>query len=203
MPVFNLSEDNINRLREKFYEFQNSREKIHKLIKNYVADYRQFEGSAEDRKEFLEEKYSKLAPSLSHLVMFEDSEIYFHVQDIMAILGRTQPAISITISKLEKSEGYGAKLLALRKPFKSANNNKIFIYKQEIFDLIIDKYEEEYLLRFSQPRRGSSEAAPDFNEVKKFWDYLKEFENYKNSHAIINNKENKIELPDIPAMKIR
>ena len=199
MPVFNLSEDNIKRLREKFYEFQDSRAKIHKLIKNYVADYRQFTGSQEDRKEFLEDKYSQATPGLTHLIMSDEAEIYFHVQDIATILGRTQPAISITLSKIERSD-YMARLLALRKPVKSANNNTIFVYKQEIFDLIIDKYEEEYLLRFSNPRRGSQDNAPDINEVKKFWNYLKQLENYKNSTAI---QEHKIEFPDIPPMRLR
>lgn len=203
MPVFNLSEDNIKRLREKFREFQEARTKIHKLILNYVADYGQFKGTPEDKKEFLENKYGKLTPGMTHLAVFDGSEIYFHVQDIAIILGRTQPAISITLSKLENSPDYAARLISLRKITKSANNNKIFVYKKEIFDLIIDRYEEEYIARFSSPRRGSKDNAPDINEVRKFWNYLRQLEEHNNLSAVQNNDENKISLPDIPAMRFR
>ena len=68
MPTFKLSEDTVSRLRKKFEEFQNDRRKVHELITRYVADYRQFDGKSDDRKEFLEEKYLPQAPSLSHLV---------------------------------------------------------------------------------------------------------------------------------------
>ena len=53
MPTFKLSEDTISRLRKKFEEFQNDRRKVHELITRYVADYRQFDGKRDDRKEFL------------------------------------------------------------------------------------------------------------------------------------------------------
>ena len=133
MPTFKLSEDTISRLKNKFEEFQNARRKVHELMTRYVDDYRQFDGKRDDRKEFLEEKYSPQAPSLSHLVFDEN----------------------------ERSEEWVSRLLPLRKQTKSANGNKIFVYSEEIFDLIIDRYEEEYLLRFVEPRRGNADNAPD------------------------------------------
>ena len=186
-------------MRKKFEEFQNDRQKVHELITSYVADYRQFNGKSDDRKEFLEKKYLPQAPSLSHLV-FDEKQIYWNVNDIAIILGRTQQAISATLLNIEKSEGWISRLLPLRKLTKSANGNKIFVYSEEIFDLIIDRYEEEYLLRFSEPRRGSSDNAPDIQEVRRFWNYLKKFENHKNYVAV---QEEETILPDVPPMNLK
>ena len=165
----------------------------------YVADYRQFNGKSDDRKEFLEEKYLPQAPSLSHLV-YDENQIYWNVIDIAILLGRTQQAISSTLLNIEKSEGWVSRLLPLRKQTKSANGNKIFVYGEEIFDLIIDRYEEEYLLRFSEPRRGNVENAPDIQEVRKFWNYLKEFESHNHRLAL---KEQETTLPDVPPMNFK
>ena len=54
----------------------------------------------------------------------------------------------------------------------SANNVTITAYHEGIFDLIFDKYEEEYINRFIRPRRGSN--PPDSEEVMRFWEYLKD-----------------------------
>ena len=194
MAIFNLTDDITKRLRAKFDEFQRERSKLHELIENYTADYRQFKGSSSDRQEFLSEKYSKRAISLSHLV-FSDGEVYWHIIDIALLLGHDQSSISRVISRMEKSDGWNARLLSLRKPAKSANGNNIFIYHQEIFNLILDKYEEEYLLRFAEPRRGDINNAPDIKEVKRFWEYLK-------SSANINLNIIQ-ELPDVPPMRLR
>ncbi|MBQ7214807.1 MAG: carboxylesterase family protein [Synergistaceae bacterium] len=138
MPTFSLTEDTISRLRTKFTEFQKARKRVHALITRYVADYRQFNGTTDDRKEFLEEKYSRLAPSFSHLVA-DEKGILWNVSDIALLMGRTQQAISSTLMKLERSEGWCARLLALRQSAKSANGNKIFVYSEEIFDLLMVK----------------------------------------------------------------
>lgn len=198
MPTFNLSEDTISRLRIKFAEFQNSRKRVHALLADYVADYRQFRGKPDDRREFLERKYAPRVPDFSHLV-FDDAQIFFNVSDIAILLGRSQPAISITLSNIEKSQGWVLRLLPLRKLVKSANGNKIFVYSQEIFDLLIDRYEEEYLLRFSKPRRGNLDNAPDIEEIRKFWKYLHDIERHNEFLAL----RQQTELPDIPAMSWR
>ena len=62
---------------------------------------------------------------------------------------------------------------------KSANGNKIFVYSEEIFDLLMDRYEEEYLQRFTKPRRDNSDNAPDIEELCKFWRYLHDMERHK------------------------
>ena len=64
-------------------------------------------------------------------------------------------------------------MLALRKSSKAANGLSVFVYHRDIFDLIVDRYEEEYLRRFSEPRRGDRDNAPDIEEVRRFWQYLK------------------------------
>ena len=46
---------------------------------------------------------------------------------------------------MEREEGWCSKLLALRRTDKAANGLTIYSYSREIFDLIVDRYEEEYL----------------------------------------------------------
>ncbi|MBQ3757824.1 MAG: hypothetical protein II876_00035 [Synergistaceae bacterium] len=198
MPKFNLSEDTISRLRTKFAEFQNARKRVHALLADYVADYRQFNGNPSDRREFLERKYAPRVPDFSH-ILFDDSQIFFNVSDIAILLGRTQPAISITLSNIEKSQGWVSRLLPLHKQTKSANGNKIFVYSEGIFDLLIDKYEDEYLLRFSKPRRGNQVNAPDIEEIRKFWKYLHDIERHNEFLAL----RQQTDLPDVPAMSLK
>ena len=78
------------------------------------------------------------------------------------------------------------------------NGRTVQVYHKEIFDLLLDLYEDEYLLRFSQPRRGDNNSAPDILELRRFWQYLKDFEIF-NSHII----EQQIHLPDIPQMNLK
>ena len=198
LPTFNLSEDTVSRLRTKFAEFLNARKRVHALLADYVADYRQFYGKPDDRREFLERKYAPRVPDFSHIV-FDEAQIFFNVSDIAILLGRSQPAISITLSNIERSQGWVSRLLPLRKLVKSANGNKIFVYSEEIFDLLIDRYEDEYLLRFSKPRRGNKENAPDIEEVRKFWKYLHDIERHNELLAL----RQQTELPDIPAMTLK
>ena len=194
---FNLPDDTIAKLQSKFLQFQNSRKRVHELLLDYVADYRQFSGSHDDRKEFLEGQFSNRVPDFSHLI-FSDNQIFWHVSDIAIILGRNQSSISRTLSSIEHSEDWNFRLIAVRKPVKSANGNSISVYHQDIFDLIIDKYEEEYLLRFSSPRWGSKDNAPDFEEIKRFWNYLKDF--YNVNDFAIHNREKLFQ--DIPKMSL-
>ena len=68
MQGFNLSDYTIAKLQRKFLQFQNSRKRVHELLLDYVADYRQFIGSNDDRKEFLEGQFSNRVPDFSHLI---------------------------------------------------------------------------------------------------------------------------------------
>ncbi|MBR1603319.1 MAG: hypothetical protein IJ667_07760 [Synergistaceae bacterium] len=204
MAAFKLSEDNINRLRAKFDEFQREREKMHRLIIDYLADYRQFQGSVTERRDFMSEKYSGRAVSMSHLVYNDNlNEFYWQTFEIQLLLGRDQSTISRTILNMEKSELWRTQLLALRKQSKSPNGNKIYVYKQGIFDLILDHYEEEYLLRFAEPRRGDKDKAPDINELRRFWNYLKETVRPEADLKIKSQDSDIIELADIPPLSLK
>ena len=44
------------------------------------------------------------------------------------------------------------KLSSLRRNVKSETGIDIEVYHQDIFDLLLDYYEEEYLLKFTEPR---------------------------------------------------
>lgn len=200
MPEFNLTQDEMRRLEAKFKEFKQDRETVHELINHYIADYRQFEGNSTQRYEHLRKKYISRAPSLSHLVSL-DGSILWSVSDISIILNRHRTAIRRTLLKFEQTEGWRVKLMAIRETAKAPSGLKIQVYHQEIFDLILDLYEEEYLLRFSEPRRGDKDNAPDINEVKRFWKYLKDFDNF-NKLNLYNNKK-KIILPDVPPMRLK
>lgn len=59
---------------------------------------------------------------------------------------------------------------------KSKTGIDIEVYYQDIFDLLLDYYEEEYLLRFAEPRHGNAESTPDMNELRRFWNYLRAME---------------------------
>ena len=198
MAVFNLTDDEIARLRAKFEEFQRDRKRLHEILINYTADYRQFSGNNSERQEYLREKYTPQAPKLSHLIFGDDNEIYWSVADISIVMGRNRSSITRTLANIKKEDGWYSRLLNLRKSAKINNGLSIFVYHQDIFNLIIDHYEEEYLLRFSQPRHGSPDSATDINEVRRFWNYLKVQAELQNKIKDENFAQQ--ELPDLPPM---
>lgn len=95
---------------------------------------------------------------------------------------------------MECSEGWCSRLLALRHTDKASNGLTIHSYSREIFDLIVDRYEEEYLQRFASPRHGEPK---DIDEIRRFWHYLKQSAEAGRMN-IASLEEH--ELPDIPAM---
>ena len=194
MPDFNLTDKDIHKLQHKFILFQRERSIIHNLLKNYIADYRQFNGSMGKRYEYLRKKYLSQSPNLTHLI-FLNGNILWSVQDISIVLGRHITTIIRSINKLERSEGWCARLLSIRETTKNSNGRVVHVYEESIFDLLLDLYEDEYLLRFSQPRRGDNNSAPDILELRRFWQYLKDLHSF-NSHFIEQQKH----LPDIPPM---
>ncbi len=74
-----------------------------------------------------------------------------------------------SINKLEHSEGWCARLLSIRQTTKNQNGRVVHVYEESIFDLLLDLYEDEYLLRFSQPRRGDNNSTPDILELRRFF----------------------------------
>lgn len=170
---FNLPEETAVRLRIKFKEFQKARKKIHELLADYVVDYRRLKGTTLTRQERLREKYSRRAPKLTHLIFNGEGGIGWTASDIAIVMGRNQSSIARTLSNMQREDGWCSRLLALRKSVKSPNGNSTYIYHQDIFDLLLDRYEEEYLLRFSNPRRGNPDNALNIKEVRRFWSHLK------------------------------
>ena len=195
-PTFALSQDTIDRLHAKFSEFQYNREILSELIDDYTADYRQASGTTLVRQETLREKYSKRAPNFSHLIWNDDDNTeLWTAADIAIVLGRDKSSVTRTLAVMESSEGWCSRLLALRHTDKAANGLTIYSYSREIFDLIIDHYEEEYLQRFANPRHG---PPKDIDEVRRFWKYLKQSAE-ANRMNILSHEEH--ELPDIPPMR--
>lgn len=194
MPDFYLNDDDIHKLKHRFNLFRRERKIIHDLLESYAADYRQFSGSMGKRYEYLRKKYISQSPSLTHLMMLDDN-ILWSTQDISIILGRHITTIIRSIDKLERSEVWCVRLLSIRETTKNQNGRIVNVYRKEIFDLLLDLYEDEYLLRFSQPRRGDNNSAPDIHELRRFWQYMKDFDNF-NSHVMNQQKH----LPDIPPM---
>ncbi len=68
-----------------------------------------------------------------------------------------------------ETEGWSARLLALRRVVSRSETAPVYAYGEGIFDLIIDYYEEDYLLRFTKPRRGNPLCAEEAEEVRRFW----------------------------------
>ena len=195
MPDFNLNDEDIHKLQHKFNLFKRERKIIHNLLDNYIADYRQFNGSMSKRYEYLRKKYISQSPDLTHLI-FYDGNIKWSVYDISIVLGRHLTSIIRSIKKMENTESWCVRLLALRENVKNSNGRTIQVYQKGIFDLLLDLYEDEYLLRFSEPRRGSKDSAPDIKEVRNFWQYLKDMESFAD-YSLYSHKKS---LPDIPAM---
>ena len=188
----------MTRLRTKFSEFQSNREILSSILDDYTADYRQTDGTMLQRQELLQERYSRRAPKFSHLIWSdEDSSEYWTAADIAIVLGRDKSSVTRTLAKMERSEGWCSKLLALRHSAKAANGLTVNSYGREIFSLIIDHYEEEYLQRFSQPRHGT---AQDINEIKRFWLYMKQCEETERLSIAAKPDTEEFELPEIPPM---
>ena len=196
MKKFNLKPDTMLRLQKEFERFQEARRIVRKNIPKYIKDFQEFQGDREDRKEFLEREYLPKSPNLNSLISEgQDSKNFlWHVEDIINITGLMQSSISKILNKMKASEEWAARLLALEVETKSANNNKIFVYHEEIFDLIIDYQESKCLERFLKPRRGT---AQDPEEILRFWNYLKNAEVFGIVREVRDTPEI---LPDLPPL---
>ena len=152
-PKFNLTDDRMARLSAKFLEFQTDRRTIHALLGDYAADYRRFKGSELARQEYLRERYASRAPQLSHLVWDDEDGLYWGPADIAILLNRDRSAVSRTLAKMAADEEWhGCPCSA--ETSAGVRSTPLYAYRQEIFDLIVDYYEEDYLRRFIRPRRG-------------------------------------------------
>ncbi|MBQ7221157.1 MAG: hypothetical protein IJS28_09270 [Synergistaceae bacterium] len=172
MASFRLSNNTMLLLQKRFQEFTEARMTVHANIQAYINSYQNFTGKRSDRQAELEKEYMPRSPHMGWLIFREGKDILWQENDIAVLMGRSQASISRVLDRMEHSLGWCSRLLALSEETKSANNVTITAYHEGIFDLIFDKYEDEYLSRFIQPRRGSN--PPDAEEVMRFWEYLKE-----------------------------
>ena len=124
---------------------------------------------------YLRKKYAEQPPRLNYPICGEDG-FYWSVYNISIILGRNRSSITRTLAKMRRGEESHAKLNALCKTVKLGNGLPIRVYHQDIFDMILDQYENEYLMRFANPRHGDPNNAPDIQELHRFWEYLKSME---------------------------
>ena len=129
---------------------------------------------------YLRKKYAEQPPRLNYPICGEDG-FYWSVYNISIILGRNRSSITRTLAKMRRGEESHAKLNALCKTVKLGNGLPIRVYHQDIFDMILDQYENEYLMRFANPRHGDPNNAPDIQELHRFWEYLKSMESIQKS----------------------
>lgn len=104
----------------------------------------------------------------------------FYVRDIAILTGRDSSSTSRLLANLERSEGWYSRLVSIRHEAKSANNNTIYVYDREIFGLIMDYREHQYLERIKRA------GAVDFGEVMRLWEYLKESADYEDGVSVSN-----------------
>ena len=169
MDHFNLKKDEMERLKKKFKELQEGRQTLSVLIDEYIADYQKSlgadSGSVDSSCKKSKSKFKKL--------VFDERGIYYSTFEIAVVLGRNRSSITRTLVSMNKSKEWKDKLAPLQKNSKASNGNLITIYHEDVIGLILDHYEEEYLLRFSSPRRGDPSCAPDIQELRRFWNDLK------------------------------
>ena len=175
MERFDLEDDDIERLRTKFEDFRKKRNEVLMLLVSYISDYCALQGPQADRQRRLRKKYAGQTPRLNYPIRNEGG-FYWSVYNISVLLGRNRSSITRTLAKIKKSEEGYARLKTLRKTAKLRSGLSICVYHQDIFDLLMDQYEDEYLMRFANPRRGNPDHAPDIRELRRFWKYLKSME---------------------------
>ena len=201
LPKFNLTDDMMARLSAKFWEFQAERKTVRALMGDYAADYRRFKGSELARQEYLRERYANRAPQLSHLVWDDEDGLYWGPANIAILLNRDRSAVSRTLAKMTADEEWRARLSVLRRDFGRSASMPLYAYRQEIFDLIVDYYEEDYLQRFIKPRRGRPRNEDMAREVRRYWSHLKNAARVAPER--FREENGPAGLPDIPPMGLK
>ena len=187
MKKFAISEKDIKLLEAKFKEFQDTRNTILMSLVSYISDYQKYYDSSSNDKDksdgYLQKKYSWHTLKINYLFN-SGSGFYWSIRNIAIVLGRNRSSITRIINKMKNSYNWRERLSALHKSVKSDSGFSVDVYHQDIFDLILDYYEEGYLLRFTEHRhRGekTSQDIHDINELHRFWDYLKSMESVQKS----------------------
>ena len=200
---FALPQETAERLRQQAAIFIADREKLKRLKDEYVFNYRSFQGNSLQREEYLREEYFDKAPNLSHLLFSEDGKtFYWNLSDIAVLMGRDKSSISRTLRKMEKMQNWRSRLYQWRKLVNP--QIPVYVYSEDVFDLIVDFYEEEYLHRFVKPRRGNPSPAEERREIYRYWEYLKSISSDdKGVYSETGLTPDAIELPDIPPLSLK
>ena len=189
----------MRRLQARFQDFQHARQTIRENIESYINSYQNSTEKPSERQYTLEKQYMPRSPQMGWLIFNDGSRenILWQEIDIALLIGRSQASISRVLKRMQLAPVWCSRLLAISEETKSANNVPITAYHEGIFDLIFDKYEEEYLQKFIKPRRGTTQN-PD--EVLRFWQYLKDSAQIDESHQQENLSV--VNLPKLGARDI-
>ena len=171
MAELHLRREGMELIKRKCREFQKWREELPHIIMGYIADYQGYYASLNNP--VSSRKKRKRQPPKFKYLKYETSGFYFGTLEIAVTLGRNQSSITRTLAKMRGSEKWKTKLAPLCRYFKISNGRMITFYHQDIFELFLDYYEEDYLMRFASPRRGDASHAPDIQDLRRFWDHLK------------------------------
>ena len=154
--MLNLTDKEAFRLRTQFRYYRNERKRIMLDSIKYIELY------FNDRK-----------PPRCCYPFLIDEGFYWSVKDIALFNVKSRSSIVRTMQRMSGLDEWREKLSALKRTATTERGRVIGVYHQDIFDLLIDFWEEEYLMRFARPRHGDPTKAPSINELRSYWATLK------------------------------
>ena len=167
-----LPADTRRRLAEKFVQFREDREKIRRRMESYVVDYRLHEEGATRKYEALEEQYSADAsdlPNLNHLVFREDDTVLWSMRDIAIVLGRNVSNVHRNLERMRAAPIWSQRLAAVSVIPPNPGRGAATLFLPEVFDILVDFFEERYLERVISPRHGARMDDVEARAVRRFW----------------------------------
>ena len=173
VETFELPERIKEKLNQVFSTYQSDASKIRERVQNYRSQLH----SAVPREEI---KESMLLPESQPPVLMRfavsdgtDGTYIWKVPDIAIVLERHRSKINSNIAEIAKDERYKDKIKTLRVEAELPNKIRYYLYKEEIFDLILDHYARQYIKeRIITPRRGKPLPEDVKNAVWEYWDTL-------------------------------
>ena len=168
-----LTDSDKAKLKAKFQAFRKVRDDLNIFLVSYIADFMMLQNDEPSkRKRYLRRKYGSLTPRINY--QFNTVEgFYWSVRNIAIVLGRNRSSIIRVLTRMQNSDYWRRKTAPLRRVIHSYEGGNIDVYHKDIFDVLMDYYEEEYLLRFARPRHGNAESAPGMSELRRFWRSLR------------------------------
>ena len=120
--------------------------------------------------ELLNEDPALRIPVLSGLV-FHGPIALWNQFDIALVMDRNQSNISRTLKDVKKGGKYPEAWKRRLEDCTHQTNGRTAGYDERVFALLLDCQEEDYLLRFLKPRRGSEPLSPEAEErLRHFWE---------------------------------